>query len=115
MPTSNDITTNFSNILSLIIASKDRIIKTVNAGIIDLYWQIGKEVSEKANNGGWGKSVVEGLANYIALNFGSLRGFSAQNIWRIRQFYETYTDKPILSTLLRELHFGGKLWQKTVS
>jgi hypothetical protein len=47
----------FNSILSLIKIAKDRILKTVNTEIIDLYWQIGKEVSEKANNGGWGKSA----------------------------------------------------------
>ena len=35
----------FSSILSLIKDAKDRIVKTVNTEIIDLYWQIGKEVS----------------------------------------------------------------------
>jgi len=32
-----------------------------------------------------------------------MRGFSPQNIWRMKQFYETYRDNQILSTLLREL------------
>jgi len=31
--------------------------------------------------------------------------FSAQNLWRMRQFYETYRDDPKLSPLLRELRF----------
>jgi predicted nuclease of restriction endonuclease-like (RecB) superfamily len=93
----------FNSILSLIKTAKDRILKTVNTEIIDLYWQIGKEVSEKAQNGGWGKSVVEELSNHITQNFGGMRGFSPQNIWRMKQFYETYKDSQILSALLREL------------
>jgi len=104
---------NFSSILSLIKNAKDRIAKTVNTEIIDLYWQIGKEVSEKAKNGGWGKSVVEELSNHITANFGNMRGFSPQNIWRMKQFYETYKDSPILSTilsaLLRELSWTNNL------
>jgi predicted nuclease of restriction endonuclease-like (RecB) superfamily len=103
------MTANFDNILSLIKTARERIVRTVNTEIIDLYWQIGKEVSEKTINGGWGKSVVEGLANYIASHFGGMRGFSAQNIWRMKQFYETYNDKPILSTLLRELSWSNNL------
>jgi hypothetical protein len=83
---------NFNSILSLIKTAKDRIVKTVNTEIIDLYWQIGKEVSEKTKNGGWGKSVVEELSSQIAANFGNMRGFSPQNIWRMKQFYETYKD-----------------------
>jgi hypothetical protein len=92
----------FSSIISLIKSAKERITMAVNTEIIDLYWQIGKEVSERTKNGGWGKSVVEELASQIASNLGNLRGFSAQNIWRMKQFYETYTDNQILSALLRD-------------
>jgi len=100
---------NFNSILTLIKTAKDRIVKTVNIEIIDLYWQIGKEISEKVQNGGWGKSVVEELSNHIAANFGNMRGFSPQNIWRMKQFYETYKDSQILSTLLRELSWSNNL------
>ena len=100
---------NFSSILSLIKNAKERIVKTVNTEIIDLYWQIGKEVSEQAKNGGWGKSVVEELSNHITANFGNMRGFSPQNIWRMKQFYETYKNSQILSTLLRELSWSNNL------
>jgi predicted nuclease of restriction endonuclease-like (RecB) superfamily len=99
----------FNSILTLIKTAKDRILKTVNTEIIDLYWQIGKEVSEKTKNGGWGKSVVEELSNHIAVNFGNMRGFSPQNIWRMKQFYETYKDDQILSALLRELSWTNNL------
>jgi predicted nuclease of restriction endonuclease-like (RecB) superfamily len=105
----NDITANFDEILSIIKTAKERIVKTVNTEIIDLYWHIGKEVSERVNDGGWGKSVVEELATHISSHFGAMRGFSAQNIWRMKQFYETYNDKPILSTLLRELSWSNNL------
>ena len=67
------------------------------------------EVSEKAQNGGWGKSVVEELSNHITANFGDMRGFSPQNIWRMKQFYETYKDSQILSALLRELSWTNNL------
>jgi predicted nuclease of restriction endonuclease-like (RecB) superfamily len=38
-----------------------------------------------------------------------IRGFSPQNIWRMRQFFETYRDQPILSPLLRELPWFSNL------
>ena len=101
--------TSFTSIFSLIKTVKARIIKTVNTEIIDLYWQIGKEISEKAKDGGWGKSVVEELSNQITANFGYMRGFSPQNIWRMKQFYETYKDSQILSTVLRELSWSNNL------
>lgn len=33
----------------------------------------------------------------------SLRGFSVQNLWRMRQFYEAYQGDQVLSPLVREL------------
>jgi hypothetical protein len=52
---------------------------------------------------------VEELSNHIAANFGNMRGFSPQNIWRMKQFYETYKDSQILSALLRELSWTNNL------
>jgi predicted nuclease of restriction endonuclease-like (RecB) superfamily len=99
----------FSSIISLIKSVKERITRAVNTEIIDLYWQIGEEVSHRVENGGWGKSVVEELANHITSNLGKMRGFSAQNIWRMKQFYETYRDNEILSSMLRELSWTNNL------
>lgn len=38
-----------------------------------------------------------------------IRGFSPQNLWRMRQFYDTYRAQMKLSTLLRELARGSGL------
>jgi predicted nuclease of restriction endonuclease-like (RecB) superfamily len=99
----------FFSIISLIKSAQERITRAINTEIIDLYWQIGKEVSKRVEKGGWGRSVVEELANHITANLGKTRGFSAQNIWRMKQFYETYRDNEILSSLLRELSWTNNL------
>lgn len=38
-----------------------------------------------------------------------LKGFSSQNIWRMKQFYECYRDNEKLSTLLREISWSNNL------
>lgn len=58
-----------------------------------------KQVQAKA----WGKSVVQELANFIQRTEPNIKGFSSQNIWRMKQFYETYKDNEILSTVSREI------------
>jgi predicted nuclease of restriction endonuclease-like (RecB) superfamily len=50
-----------------------------------------------------GKSVVKQLAEFIALTGPNVKGFSAQNFWRMKQFYETYKDEPKLAALWREI------------
>ena len=47
---------------------------------------------------------MEELANYIRTQEPNSEGFSKQNLWRMKQFYETHKDAPeILSTLAREI------------
>lgn len=68
-----------------------------------MYWELGKILSEKVKNNEWGKSVVTEFAKYITSNAPDIKGFSDKNLWRMKQFYETYVDHPELSALLREI------------
>jgi hypothetical protein len=47
---------------------------------------------------------VAELASFITQNDPTIKGFSDKNLWRMKQFYETYHDDEKLSPLLRELH-----------
>ena len=49
------------------------------------------------------------LAKHIQQNEPEIKGFSDKNIWRMKQFYETYKDFPKLSTLLREISWSHNL------
>jgi len=96
-------------VLNLIESAKQRAYRAANTELIDLYWAIGQYVSQKINTEGWGKNTVQLLANYIQLHQPSLRGFSAQNIWRMRQFFEVYQHDIKLSPLVRELTWTHNL------
>ena len=98
----------FENIIAIIEQSKTRAIKAVNREMIEMYWQIGKYISEKTN-GGWGKSVVKEFADFLKQVYPSASGFSAQNIWRMKQFFETYKDNEKLSPLVREISWSNNL------
>ena len=49
------------------------------------------------------------LAKFIQNQEPEIKGFSDKNIWRMKQFYETYKDFPKLSTLLREISWSHNL------
>jgi len=78
-------------------------LKAVNKELISLYWDIGRGVIEKQKLFRWGKSVVEKLAEDLQKEFPGIHGFSSQNIWRMKQFYQVYCDNPKLSPLVREI------------
>lgn len=100
---------NFNPVLEMIYSAKQKAEYQVNTTVIDLYWSIGKYVSDKAKTDGWGKSTVKDLSSYILSKEPGIRGYSAQNIWRMKQFYETYCDHEKLSTLLRENTWSNNL------
>ena len=99
----------FDPILQMIYSAKQKAERQVNTTIIDLYWEIGKYVCDKTIKEGWGKSTVKDLSLYILSKEPGIRGYSPQNIWRMKQFYETYCDYEKLSTLLRENTWSNNL------
>lgn len=104
MKNRNEISnTSFHEITELIREAKQRAYRAVNIELVTLYWQVGETISRRIESDGWGKSTIKSLSSYIRETQPGIRGFSAQNLWRMRQFYEVYSQNEKLSALLREL------------
>lgn len=99
----------FVRIFNMIDTAKSKVWQQVNSTIISLYWNIGQYLSDKVQKDGWGKAIVEELSMFIHSRNQSINGFSARNIWRMKQFYETYKDNEKLSTLLTEITWSNHL------
>jgi len=99
----------FDEIVELIRAARQQAARAVNTGLIELYWRIGDYLHCKIESDGWAKGTVVQLAAHIAQREPGLRGFSPQNLWRMRQFFVAYRDEPKLSPLLRELPWSSHL------
>jgi predicted nuclease of restriction endonuclease-like (RecB) superfamily len=77
---------------------------SANRELIELYWRIGKGIVERQRVAGWGRSVVERLSRDLRSEFPQSRGFSIQNIWKMRAFFLAWTRKHSnLSQAVREL------------
>jgi DUF1016 N-terminal domain len=66
---------------------------SVNRELILLYWDIGKIIVDAQNTKGYGKQVVEQLAEDLHTAFPKMDGFSPRNVWRMRAFYLAWTDE----------------------
>jgi predicted nuclease of restriction endonuclease-like (RecB) superfamily len=103
----------FGEVVDLIRSARQRVTQVANAEVIDLYWRIGLYLHRRIEADGWAKGTVVQLAAYIAQREPSRRGFSAQNLWRMRQFFQAYpaarTTGPGLSSLLREVPWSSHL------
>ena len=99
----------FTDIIQLIKQSRTNALKAVNSELINLYWNIGEYISKKIEQSEWGDSVVTELAIFIQTHEPEIKGFSDKNIWRMKQFYETYKDFSKLSPLVREISWTNNL------
>lgn len=100
----------YSNIKELINSSRNRIVQAVNTTMVHTYFEIGRLIVEHLQDGedraSYGKRVLKSLSEKLSRDFG--KGFSVQNIERMRTFYQLYSkpfvENPISSTLLRKFN-----------
>lgn len=100
---------NFNDIINIIEQSKSRALKAVNAEMINMYWQIGKYLSDLCQNSSFGDKVVDEVAAYIAKENPDIKGFNRRGLYRMKQFYELYKDDEFVSTLLTQINWSNHL------
>ena len=96
-------------IVNEIKSSQYEAMKQVNQTLINMYWNIGKDIYEEQSKNNWGKSIVEQMSKDLQDEFPNVKGFSASNLWRIRNFYYTYSTDEKLAPLVREIS-----WTKNI-
>lgn len=107
---SPDIIDQFNEVVQLIKEARARVFRVANSFLIELYWKIGERLSYRVSYSNWGEGVISKLAKYIAEHSDNSKGYSDKNLWRMKQFYETYRDSDKrLSALLREINWTNNL------
>jgi predicted nuclease of restriction endonuclease-like (RecB) superfamily len=102
-------TQNFTEVLNLIVTSKQNVYKKINTALIELYWEIGKYISLKTTKENWGKSIVKELASFITQKEPTIKGFTSRGLWRMKQFYEIYKDSKKVSPLVTQITWTNHL------
>lgn len=90
----------FDQIITLISDAKHRVYVKANTELVTLYYNIGKIVSDKVNQGNWGENTVQELADFIQSKIPNLKGFNRRGLYRMKQFYEVYSGKEIVSSIM---------------
>ena len=91
---------------SRISATQIRAALAANGEVIQLYWDVGKEITERQEREGWGSSIIERLARDLQAAFPGVSGFSPRNVWDMRQFYLVLRHDEILRQAVAELPWG---------
>jgi len=99
----------FAEVVEMIKISRGRALAAVNTELVDLYWRVGAYIARKIETADWGEGVVEQLARYIQRQQPGLKGFTRANLFRMRQFYETYRRDQKVAPLVRQLPWSHNL------
>lgn len=93
----------------LIHKKQYQVLKSINSETINLYWEIGEEIYRQQEENDWGKSIVQVLSTELQKEFPGAKGYSAANLWRMRNFYLTYRDSEKLPPLVREISWSNNI------
>lgn len=99
----------FVEIKEMIFQAQLKALRAVNSELLNLYSDIGKIIVCRQEDLGWGKSVVENLSSDLQKEFPGIKGFSARNLWRMRNFYLEYKDNPKLPPLVAEISWSHNI------
>jgi len=98
-----------NGVKDLVYSRQYEAMKSVNKELINLYWEIGKKINTQQTERGWGKSVVELLAKELQKEFPKVKGFSARNLWNMRNFHLAYVGNEKLQPMVAEIS-----WTKNI-
>lgn len=88
-----------SEIVDLLQSARQQVLRTVNKTMVITYFEIGRMIVEEEQNGKeratYGKSILKELSKVLTKEFG--KGFSVQNIERMRSFFLVYQKSSTVS------------------
>jgi predicted GNAT family N-acyltransferase len=91
----------FQQVVELLQNARLQVLRTVNQTMTITYFEIGRMIIEEEQNGKdraeYGKQILKGLSQQLTNEFG--KGFSVENLDRMRKFYQTYSISSTLSTI----------------
>lgn len=82
---------------------------SVNAQLIELYWQIGREILVRQEREAWGSKVVERLGKDLLVEFPDMGGLSPRNLLYMRAFAEAYPERTIVQQVAAQLPWAHNI------
>ena len=76
-------------------------VKSANAILLQFYWELGKDISEKLATGKWGNKLIEQIAD-LKKELPEVKGFSRTNLYYISQFYKTFAKASYQSLFVEQ-------------
>jgi DUF1016 N-terminal domain len=74
-------------------SSQTRAVLAVNAELLGLYWDIGRQLDAWQRERAWGSAVVEQMAQDLLASYPGMKGFSRTSLFAMRQFYVFFSPQ----------------------
>lgn len=81
----------FQEVYVLIQTHRKRAAAAIDNESLRMLWEVGGYVSQKLKSSVWGDGVVTQLSEYIRTQDSAVRGWSHRTIYKMVQFYDTYS------------------------
>ncbi len=107
--TDSPLAATFAEVVHLIEQARQRAYRAVDTELVRLYWSLGEYISAKLAAAEWGEGVVDNLAQHLARTLPGQRGFTRRNLFRMRQFFETYRGDEKVTPLVTQLPWTHNL------
>ena len=105
----NEIDNTFAEIATIIQEAHENAYRKINEELILMYQRVGKFLSEKSKEASYGDGYIDLLADYIQRHFPGIKGFNRRGLYRMKQFYEVYSNNEKVSALLTQLSWTNHL------
>jgi len=83
-----------ARVRAILQSARHQALQTVNAAMVQAYWQVGREIVEEEQRGQgrteYGARLVEELAAGLTREYG--KGFNARNLWYMKGVYQAFPN-----------------------
>ena len=90
------------NLIRIIEDSRYNALKKVNEELIKMYWNVGEYLSKESSSASFGDAYIDSVVKEIQSAFPGIKGFTRRGLYRMKQFYETYSGDEFVSALLTQ-------------
>ena len=78
----------------------------VNSEQLLFNWQLGRDLVVRKAEEKWGSGIVEQVSLDLQAKFPNAKGFSARNLWFMKQWYSFYALKEETALLIEDIESG---------
>jgi hypothetical protein len=97
----------YNNVKHIIENARDTVYRAANFAMVQSYWQIGKLIVQEEQNGkeraNYGTELINKLSEKLGAEYG--KGYTVNNLWYMRQFYNTFGILHALRDKLSWIHY----------